>query len=295
MSVAPGIDLQTIETLTGGKLGRHDVACPLCGPARRSSVNQRRRVLRIWQHEPEFATFCCARCGEGGHIRDGSTPRVDRAVIAKAQAEAAEHARLSEAERVRAARWLWSQRRPIKGSIAEKYLREVRGYAGPLPATLGYLPPRDNYEPAMIGAFGVPSEPEPGQLVIADSAVRGVHFTRLAADGSGKAGTDRNKFMRGLASGSPIVLAPPYDLLGLAITEGIEDALSVHAVTGLGVWAAGDASKMPAVAAAVPDYIDCVTVFEDDDDAGRRFAPELVAQLRDRGFSVRLLKVGTSQ
>jgi len=88
-------------------------------------------------------------------------------VIAKAQAEAAEHARISEAERARAARWLWSQRRPIKGAIAERYLREVRGYAGPLPSTLGYLPPRDNYEPAMIGAFGVPSEPE---LLIAPCA-----------------------------------------------------------------------------------------------------------------------------
>ena len=65
--------------------------------------------------------------------------------------------------------------------------------------------------------------------------MRGVHITRLAADGSGKAGTDRDKFMRGLARGSPIVLAPPNDLLGLAITEGIEDALSVYAATGLGV------------------------------------------------------------
>ena len=60
MSVAPGIDLQTIETLTGGKLGRHDVACPLCGPARRSSVNQRRRVLRIWQQ-------ATSRGGDGRH------------------------------------------------------------------------------------------------------------------------------------------------------------------------------------------------------------------------------------
>ena len=39
----------------------------------------------------------------------------------------------------------------------------------------------------MIAAFGVPHEPEPGQLVIAEDAVCGVHITRLAPDGMGKA------------------------------------------------------------------------------------------------------------
>jgi DNA primase len=39
------------------------------------------------------------------------------------------------------AAWLWSQRKPIVGSIAEKYLRETRKYSGPLPATLAFLPP----------------------------------------------------------------------------------------------------------------------------------------------------------
>src|SRR4051794_1043902 len=36
--------------------------------------------------------------------------------------------------------WLWSRRVPIVGSIAERYLRGVRGIACPLPATLGFLP-----------------------------------------------------------------------------------------------------------------------------------------------------------
>ena len=48
--------------------------------------------------------------------------------------------------------------------------------------------------------------------------------------------------MIGRSTGAPIVLAPLTDALGLAITEGIEDALSVHEATGLGVWAAGSAS-----------------------------------------------------
>ena len=36
------------------------------------------------------------------------------------------------------------------------------------------------------------------------------------------------------AGGLPIVVAPVNDSLGLAITEGIEDALSVHEATGFG-------------------------------------------------------------
>ena len=37
------------------------------------------------------------------------------------------------------AAWLWAQRRPLEGSIGETYLRQARGYGGPLPATLGFL------------------------------------------------------------------------------------------------------------------------------------------------------------
>jgi putative DNA primase/helicase len=36
---------------------------------------------------------------------------------------------------------LWRRRQPIVGSVAERYLREARGYDGPIPATLGFLPP----------------------------------------------------------------------------------------------------------------------------------------------------------
>src|SRR5262249_9168070 len=43
------------------------------------------------------------------------------------------------------ATWLWSQRQPIPGTIAERYLREARHYAGPLPSTLAFLPARDQY------------------------------------------------------------------------------------------------------------------------------------------------------
>jgi hypothetical protein len=182
------------------------------------------------------------------------------------------------------------------GSIAETYLRTARGYGGPLPATLGFLPSRGNHPPAMIAAFGMATESEPGVLRIADAAVLGVQLTRLLPDGSGKAVFDdtggQTKIMIGFCIGSPIVLAPPNDLLGQAITEGIEDGLSVHQDTGLGVWAAGSASRMPALADVIPSYIDCTTVVGDDDPDGRRYANELAAGIRRRGMEARPIIAG---
>jgi len=168
-------------------------------------------------------------------------------------------------------------------------LREVRGYRGPLPATLGYLPSRGEHSPAVIAAFGLAAEPEPGRLGIDDEALRGVHITRLRADGFGKAVTGPQKIMVAHSTGFPIVLAPANDLLGLVITEGIEDGLSALAATGLGAWVAGSASRMPALAGAIPDRIECVTIIVDDDDSGRRYATELAARVEARGIDVRLV------
>ena len=122
--------------------------------------------------------------------------------------------------------------------------------------------------------------------MIAGDAVRGVHVTRLAPDGSDKAGTDADKIMIGKSAGSPVVLAPANDLLGLAICEGIEDGLSVHEATGLGAWAAGSASRLAALAGAIPDYVDAVTIYAHADQAGEKGARELARILFCRGIEV---------
>ena len=288
-----GFDFETIDQLSQGKIGTLDVPCPLCAPLKRKSTSQRKPVLRMWRSEPGFATFYCARCGERGQVRDGYSVRSDPMAHAAARAEAGERERVVAAEQLAKARWLWSQRRSIDGSLAESYLREARGYKGPLPATLQFLPARGNHGPAMIAAFGLPDEPEPGQLAIADNAVRGVHITRLASDGSGKAGSHADKIMIGRSAGFPIVLAPPNDLLGIAVAEGIEDALSVHETTGLGAWAAGSASRLPSLASAIPAYVEAVTILMDDDIVGRRHAGELAARLSNRKVHVRLVLLRT--
>jgi hypothetical protein len=291
------IGLDIIDQLTGGRFGTHDVPCPVCGP-RKSAQGQRKRKLRVWRVEPSFATFHCVRCGDSGFAfnRDSAPP--DPVKLVKARTEAVERDRALRAERLSKARWLWSQRRPIAGSIAERYLREARGYGGLLPPTLGILLARGEHPPAMIAAFGLAHEVEPGVITIAESAVTGVHLTRLHPDGSGKATfedpDEPAKVMLGYSSGSPIVLAPPNDGLGLGIAEGIEDCLSIHDSTGLGVWAAGSASRLPALAAVVPGYIESVLVCADDDPDGRRGALALVGHFDSRGIEARAVIAGDS-
>ena len=86
------------------------------------------------------------------------------------------------------------------------------------------------------------------------------------------------------AVGTPIVLAPPNDLLGLAITEGIENALSLYEATGLGCWASGGAGRLPPLAAAVPRWIDTVTVWGDPEPVGRHNARALADAIQARGI-----------
>jgi hypothetical protein len=278
-----------LQQLTGNRLGAHDVPCPICGPDRRSAINQRRKVLRVWQITPSFATFHCARCDLNGHAREDGAPALHRAALAIARTEAAQLAAAATEKKRERARWLWRQRQPIPGTVAETYLRECRRYKGPLPPTLGFMPARDNFAPAMISAFGIPAELEPGILSISPAAVMAVHLTHLKADGSGKAGTDADKIMLGTARGAPIVVAAFDDMAGLAITEGIEDALSVHEATGLCAWAAGAASMMPALATVVPAWVECVTILVDDDDAGREQSEKLAFSLEARGVEARLV------
>ena len=100
----------------------------------------------------------------------------------------------------------------------------------------------------------------------------GIQLTYIRHDGSGKAPVKPDKLTVGSGHHMPIVLAPPNDNLGLIVAEGIEDALSAHAATGLGAWAVAGAGRMPRIAEMVPVYIDQVTVIADDNEAGLKGA-----------------------
>jgi hypothetical protein len=274
--------------LVGNRLGMHDVPCPICGPQRHAASNRTRKVLRVWFTEPSFMTYQCARCNAHGYARALGGPLPDPVELAMAKSKAQQFAATNAAVKRDKARWLWAQRRDPARTPVERYLREVRCFGGTLPPTIGFLPARDEFCPAMISVFGIPIEAD-GIVSVPSSAIQGVHLTRLASDGLAKAGTDSDKVMIGAPRGWPIVLAMPGDLAGISITEGIEDGLSVNEATGLGVWAAGSASMMPALAKVVPNWIECATILVDDDSDGCRNADDLRRGLEARGIEVRLI------
>jgi phage/plasmid primase-like uncharacterized protein len=265
--------------------------CPKCGGTDRFSINTRKKV------------FNCRGCNVGGDViklvqlLDGSdfkgavealVGNTTRLARTAKRASTARSDGNDDKERASNAAWLWSQRRPItEGTPPAHYLRR-RGYIGTIPATLGYLPARDPHPAAMVAAFGIADEPEPG-IIVPPKVVKGIHLTRLTADGekapnaAGKA-----KIMVGVCKGGPITISPPNDLLGLAVAEGIEDGLSVYQGTGLGIWAAGSGGFMPALAPLVPEYIETVTIFAHDDETGRGGAIGLATALKARGIDVRL-------
>jgi hypothetical protein len=287
--------------------------CPVCGGTDRFAVHLGKQV---------FNCRCCGGSGGGAislmrfidacdflravETLAGPPPDDDRreSDAERRGRERIEHERRERVERERQrreereageacerrgkARWLWSRSVPIVGTIGETYLREVRKITCALPATLRYLPARKpEHHPAMIAAFALPDEPDPGQLG-KPGDVGSVHLTLLRPDGNGKADVEPNKLMVGSPGALPIIVAPPNDLLGMAITEGIEDALSAHASTGLGAWAAGSASRMPKLAGMIPSHIEAVTIFAHADAAGRKGAGGLAAALRESGIEVTL-------
>lgn len=291
------ITFDEIDRLTGFALGMVDTPCPECGPGRTAPANRTRKVLRIWRQEPGFASYKCARCGLSGWVRECHTLSPNRFPERVAEVEPSrspidhseDHARQQRAK----AQAMWGGRLLAPSSPVEIYLRDVRGYSGPIPATIGYLPAaKPEHYPAMISAFGFCDEQEPGALKVAADVVRGVHLTLLKPGGISKADIHPNKIMVGPSNGWPIVLAPSNDPLGLIICEGIETGLSLHEATGCGVWAAGCASRMPALAEKVPNYIDCVTVAAEADVAGRIGAEELVRRLKTRGLHVEMRLLG---
>jgi hypothetical protein len=204
-----------------------------------------------------------------------------------------------DAKQLRLARFLWSHRLPIERSdAAVRYLREARGYGGlTIPPTLGYLPARGEHGHALIAAFGFPDESEPDVLHMADEAVRGVQVIRLLPDGRDR---DRQhpkgKITIGHCLGTPIVCGPFSDSNNaLVIAEGIEDALTAHQVMGIAAWAAGGASRMPALADVISDHVDCVSVLVDGDKAGQISSTKLADRLRERlpELEVRFVEIRT--
>lgn len=250
------------------------VACPVCGPSCDAAHNRKREVRAEWDNPDGSMNWACNRCEDKGFIL--ATRRDPRPVQPSSPAK----------DTTAIARRLWERSEAAPGTPVETYLRVARGYTGPIPATIRYLPAWRDHAHAMVAAFGVAEESSPGELE-RPQHVEAVHLTILTSDGSGRI----SKRMLGPVSGRPIVCAPPNDGMGLAIAEGIEDALSLYAATGLGAWAAGSAPHLAKIASVIPRYVQCVTLAEDDNEAGQRGVMALAREISRRGMEARIVRV----
>ena len=276
------LSFEQLDSLIRHKQGtKIDIRCPFCSAGRSTKEKRKRAVFRVWRECDDFLRFNCVHCGEKGWVSSDRGESINTDRLRDLQKKANERDEDERLEKIAKARFLWGLSAPIHGTPAERYLRETRSIRCPLPATLRYLQPsRPAHHPALIAAYGFPTEPEPGRLEITVADISAVQLTLLTLNGKkAKNAAGLSKISLGPSLGTPIVLAPPNDGLSLIICEGVEDALSMHEATGAGAWASTGAKKLAALAPAVPSYIETLCIIADDDKDGRAGAEALVAAL----------------
>ena len=235
--------------------------CPVCdrGP--------KDKALAVTTDERGTVEFC-HRCGftraENFERRPNVTPAPSRS------AEPLEWSDRAEA--------IWRRTKPLRGTVGQTYL-EYRGCLLPPPdSDLRFLEQADRRPPSLCARVTNAQTNRPLTL----------HFTRLATDGRGKAGTECDKLLLGghRKKGGVVRLWPDECVTyGLGIAEGIESALgAAHLFTP--VWAAIDASNLAAF--PIVSGIDALTIFADHDDVGIGAAKLCARRWRDMGREVRI-------
>jgi hypothetical protein len=265
-------------------------ACPACGGRNRFAINVRKQ---LWN---------CRGCGKGGDVISlvqlaagvgfleacrelaGERPRAapQRPVERPAAAPVSQD---NDAEKIAMALRLWQDTHPIEGTLAEHYLREVRGLE--LPGDVSGRVLRFHAacwfdgvkRPCLIALW----------RSIAGDVPSAITRTALAADG-----TKIGRKALGRIAGGAIKLTPDEDVsCGLTVGEGLETVLAGMAEGFRPAWVVGlpGIMKFPVLAG-----VDCVTILVDNDNPdrnGRRAGPAAARECSERwlaaGRDVRLV------
>jgi len=247
--------------------GDHRVRCPHCSGNRR-----RDDALSVTVKPGGGVVFNCFRCGWAGAERTSRAPTF--APTKPSKAERRRGLASTELER-------WRSATLLPGTLADRYLRARCCYFPPVDGALRFLPealhwPTRTTHPAMVA-------------MVRDAVTRtplSLHFTFLAPDGTGKANVEKPKLLLpGHSVERGVVMLWPNEAVttGLGVAEGIETALSVaHLFRPM--WATGDAghlAKFP-----VLDGVESLSIFRDNDDAGRAAAMTCAARWLAAGREV---------
>jgi hypothetical protein len=268
--------------LAGSRFGKIDLACPACGPWRKSPSNRERKVLRIWRHDDGFATFNCRRCGEHGFTRnDGASS----SRTARDRAETERQQQNDEQKRLRRALDIFREAVPITGTLAERYLIKRKIDVAELPNDMANVlrwhprcPWERGYAPCMVALWTDIHSGEP----------KAIHRTAISPQ------AERiDRMSLGPTRDCVIRLWPDEAVeYGLVLGEGIETTLAAatrieHLETLLRpAWAAGDAGHMRSF--PVLSGIDVLTLLVDHDanHAGQDAAGECMQRWKAAGRQV---------
>jgi hypothetical protein len=234
-----------------------------------------------------------AATGEHGDLLDLITKAQGCATLADTLDEARRFLRLPQPElrepvtpapqgSPEAARRLFAMSKPIRGTVAETYLRS-RGITDLRDCTPMRFHPRCYYRgdehdpadtardvwPALIAAVTDPMR-----------SITGVHRTWLDPSGLTKAPVSTPRRSMGLINGQGVRIGKARGIV--VVGEGLETMLSLRSVLpDLPIVAAGSANHLDAL--LLPDGLHRLYVAEDDDPAGQRATASVIARAEAAG------------
>lgn len=213
--------------------------------------------------------YHCFGCGAHGDAIDflvetaGLTVREAAEAISGASYPVIQHRPVNiepEPDRSAEAEKIWTNSVPADGTAAVLYLAN-RGLDGPVPPCIRFARLRLGRHPIMPALVAL--------VVGADGSPTGIQRTFLSEDGRKADLPDgKVKFSLGKVKGGSIRCAPADD--EVALTEGLEDALSFQRMLGVPTWACAGAGMMPSM--QLPDAIRSIIIGADADDNGERQA-----------------------
>lgn len=269
-------DAHTLTLARGGCWhGRYGTAsCPVCQPEGRSD-----QIALTISDGAKGILLHCKKSGcnfrdilVGLGIQPGLPSTPDPAIIARRAADQ----RARAEKRAQLARMLWDEAKPIKGTVAETYLRG-RGITCALPQTLRFNP--ECWHPEARRCL-------PAMVARVDGAERfAMHRTYMRPDGSGKAQVEPQRAMLGTTAGGAVRLSEGLD--ALAVAEGIENALSLLCgplCGSVAVWAALSTSGMASL--RLPPRAGSLIVATDGDTPGKSAGTKLAERASALGWSV---------
>jgi len=245
--------------------GAHRLPCPICDKGTHD------KAMKVTV-EPDGFVWYCHRCQSTG----ASRTRQDRIRAAIAPKPApGQHLTLAHHWRS-----VWLDLKPIRGTLAEEYLRS-RGCA--IPPSDGDLRYGELRHPS--GYLG------PAMIALVSDALTGepltLHRTWIRADGH-KASVEPPRLLVGKhRKRNGVIRLWPDDAVttGLAIAEGIETALAV-ATAFTPVWSCIDAGNLAAF--PVLTGIESMLIVADNDAVGMRAAHKCAQRWACAGREVRL-------